>query len=191
MKIFENFEIENFRKFRLLGQLFFEIWGSNSIDLILLIRIFPSDRKHSTRNCIKFAHAIFLVLNVDSREEKKKCDCCDTESRNSTRKRSNFVKSHFTSGPRHLLRSWNIGIFGHIQQNRFTLVHGRFTRFKAVQWTSYDSRSILEVVEPTQPSVQRLNRPLSTLSTSSSQLQLLQAAAKQQEAAAPRQGVEG
>ena len=56
---------------RLLGQLFLEVRGSNSIVLILLIRIFPSDQKHSTRNCIKFAHAIFLVLNVNSRGEKK------------------------------------------------------------------------------------------------------------------------
>ena len=44
------------------------------------------------------------------------------------------------------------------------------------------------MVEPTEPSVQRLNRPLSTLSTSSSQLELLQAAANQQEAAASRLG---
>ena len=74
---------------------FFGVRGSNSIVLILLLRLFPSDQKHSTRNCIKFADVNFLVLNVDSREEKKKCDCVDTESRNSTRKRSNFVKSHY------------------------------------------------------------------------------------------------
>ena len=54
---------------RLLDQLFFVVRGSNSIVLILLIRIFPSDQKHSTRNCIKFADVIFLVLNVNSREE--------------------------------------------------------------------------------------------------------------------------
>ena len=46
-----------------------EVRGSNRIVLILLIRIFPSDQKHSTRNCIKFADVIFLVLNVDSRGE--------------------------------------------------------------------------------------------------------------------------
>ena len=71
MKICENFEIEKIRKFLLLDQLFFEVRRSNSIELILLIRIFPSDQKHSIRNCMKFAHVIFLVLNVNSREEKK------------------------------------------------------------------------------------------------------------------------
>ena len=35
---------------RLLGQLFFEVRRSNSIVLVLLSRIFPSDQKHSTRN---------------------------------------------------------------------------------------------------------------------------------------------
>ena len=38
---------------------FFEVPGSNSIVLILLIRIFSSDQKQKSRNCIKFAHAIF------------------------------------------------------------------------------------------------------------------------------------
>ena len=55
----------------ILGPTFFEVRGSNSIVLILLIRIFPSDQKHSTRNCIKFADVIFLVANVDSRKIKK------------------------------------------------------------------------------------------------------------------------
>ena len=46
--------------------------GSRSISfvLILLVRIFPSDQKHWSRNCLKFADVIFLVLNVDSHEEK-------------------------------------------------------------------------------------------------------------------------
>ena len=48
-----------------------EVRGSNSIVLILLIRIFPSDQKHSTRNCMMFVDVIFLVLKVDSRGEKK------------------------------------------------------------------------------------------------------------------------
>ena len=57
---------------RLLGQLFFGIWVSNSIVLILLLRLFPWDQKHSTRNCTKFAHVIFLALNVNSRKIKKR-----------------------------------------------------------------------------------------------------------------------
>ena len=56
---------------RLWGQLFFVVWGSKSFVDTLLLRLFPSDQKHSTRNCIKFARVIFLVLNVDSRGEKK------------------------------------------------------------------------------------------------------------------------
>ena len=36
-----------------------------------LINIFPSDQKHSSRNCIKFAVVKYLVLNVDSRWERK------------------------------------------------------------------------------------------------------------------------
>ena len=74
--------------------------------LILLIRIFPSDQKHSTRNSIKFAHAIFLVLNVDSRKIKQKTNWSDTESRNSTQMRSNFAKSHYTENEPILRVSW-------------------------------------------------------------------------------------
>ena len=55
---------------RLLGQLFFVIWGSNSFIDTLLLRLFPSDQKQKSRNCIKNADVIFLVLNVDSRGEK-------------------------------------------------------------------------------------------------------------------------
>ena len=50
-----------------------------------LINIFPSDRKHSSRNCIKFADVKYLVLIVDSRGEKKVLKLHDTESRNSMR----------------------------------------------------------------------------------------------------------
>ena len=39
---------------RLLGQLFWRDDGTKRVDLILLLRLFPSDQKHSTRNCIKF-----------------------------------------------------------------------------------------------------------------------------------------
>ena len=85
----------------ILGPTFFEVRGSNSIVLILLIRIFPSDQKHSTRNCIKFADVENLVLNVDSLREKN-LDRSDTESRNSTQMRPNFVKSHFTSPRLHV-----------------------------------------------------------------------------------------
>ena len=56
---------------RLLGQLFFGVRGSKSIVDTLLLRIFPSDQKQKSRNCIKFADVNFLVLNVDSRREKK------------------------------------------------------------------------------------------------------------------------
>ena len=56
---------------RLLGQLFFGVRGSKSFVDTLLLRLNPSDQKHSTRNCIKLADSIFLVLNVDSRGEKK------------------------------------------------------------------------------------------------------------------------
>ena len=56
---------------RLLGQLFFEVPGSDSIVLILLIRIFRSDQKHSTRNCMKLADVEGLVLKVDSHRDKK------------------------------------------------------------------------------------------------------------------------
>ena len=38
--------------------------------MILLLRLFPSDQKHLTRNCIKIADVIFIVPNVDSRGEK-------------------------------------------------------------------------------------------------------------------------
>ena len=55
---------------RLLGQLFFEVRGSNSIVLLLSIRIFPSDQKHSTRNCIKSLGGKYLVAIVNSREMK-------------------------------------------------------------------------------------------------------------------------
>ena len=55
---------------RLLGHLFFGVRGSNSIVDTLLLRIFPSDQKQKSRNCIKFAGVNFLVLNVDSRREK-------------------------------------------------------------------------------------------------------------------------
>ena len=51
----------------LLGQLFWRDHGTKRVDLILPLRLFPSDQKHSTRNCINFAGVIFLVLNVDSR----------------------------------------------------------------------------------------------------------------------------
>ena len=68
----------------LLDQLFFGVRGSKSFVDTLLLRLNPSDQKHSTRNCIKFADTIFLVLNVDSRGEKKVRDRSDTESRNST-----------------------------------------------------------------------------------------------------------
>ena len=69
---------------RLLGQLFFEVRGSNSIVLILFFNRIFSDQKHSTRKCIKFARVEYLVAIVNSRGEKKVCRCCDTESRNST-----------------------------------------------------------------------------------------------------------
>ena len=42
---------------RFLVQLFWKIRRSKSFDLILLLRLLPSDQKHSTRNCIKFADA--------------------------------------------------------------------------------------------------------------------------------------
>ena len=47
--------------------------GSRSISfvLILLVRIFPLDQKHSTRNYIEFSDVILLVLNVASRKDKK------------------------------------------------------------------------------------------------------------------------
>ena len=57
---------------RLLGQLFFELRGNNSIVLILSIRIFPSDQKHSTRNCIKSLGDKYLVDIVNSREMRSK-----------------------------------------------------------------------------------------------------------------------
>ena len=63
------YRISYSKNVRLFGQLFFEVQGSPSFVLILLLRLFPSDQKHSTRNCIKFADVIFLVLNVDSRGE--------------------------------------------------------------------------------------------------------------------------
>ena len=66
---------------RLLGQLFFGIRGIKRVVLILLLRNFPSDQKHSTRNCIKFADVKYLALNVDSREIKKLLALADTESR--------------------------------------------------------------------------------------------------------------
>ena len=46
-----------------------------------LINLFPSDQKHSTRNCIKFADVKYLVLIVHIRGEKKEIDHTDTESR--------------------------------------------------------------------------------------------------------------
>ena len=55
---------------RVWGQLFFVVWGSKSFVDTLLLRIFPSDQKHSSRNCIKFADVKYLGLNVDSRGEK-------------------------------------------------------------------------------------------------------------------------
>ena len=80
---------------RLWGQLFFVVWGSKSFVDTLLRRIFPSDQKHSTRHCIKFADVEYLGLNVDSREKKLKVAFADTESRKSARNELNFVKSHF------------------------------------------------------------------------------------------------
>ena len=56
---------------RLWGQLFFRGRRSKRVVLILLLRIFPSDQKHSSRNCIKFADVEYRVLKVDSRGEKK------------------------------------------------------------------------------------------------------------------------
>ena len=73
------------KNMRLSVHFFGEVRGSNSIVLILLIRIFPTERGHSTGNCMKFAHANFLVLIVHSRGEKNIQDRSDTESRNSTR----------------------------------------------------------------------------------------------------------
>ena len=55
----------------LSDHIIFEVRGSPSSVLILLLRLLPSDQKHSTRTCIKFVDVIFLVPNVDSREEKK------------------------------------------------------------------------------------------------------------------------
>ena len=52
---------------RLLGQLFFVVWGSKSFVDTLFLRIFPSDQNQKSRNCIKIADVKFLVLNVDSR----------------------------------------------------------------------------------------------------------------------------
>ena len=56
----------------LLGQLFFGVRGSKSFVDTLLLRLFPSDQKHSTRNNIFFAVLKYLALNVNSREIKKK-----------------------------------------------------------------------------------------------------------------------
>ena len=63
-----NFEIENFRKFRLLDQKKIEVRESNMTVLILFLRLLPSDQKHSTRNCLKFAGVKYLVRIVNSRK---------------------------------------------------------------------------------------------------------------------------
>ena len=49
---------------------FFEIRRSRRSILILLLPLLASDQKNSSRNCIKFADTIVLVLDVDSRGEK-------------------------------------------------------------------------------------------------------------------------
>ena len=56
---------------RLLDQLFFGVRGSKSSVDTLLLRLFPSDQKHSTRNNIFFVASNFLGLNVNSRKIKK------------------------------------------------------------------------------------------------------------------------
>ena len=80
---------------RHLRQLFSRFTEVRRSVLLLLVRIFPSDKKHSTRNCIKFADVEYLVLKVNSREDKKYLFFWLQQSKKSTRNRSNFVKSHW------------------------------------------------------------------------------------------------
>jgi hypothetical protein len=51
----------------LSGQLFWSVRGSKRVVLILSLRLFPSDQKHSTRNCIKSLGGKYLVVIVNSR----------------------------------------------------------------------------------------------------------------------------
>ena len=54
------------------GPTFFGVRGSKSFVDTLLLRVFPSDQKHSTRNNIFFAVLKYLALNVNSRGGKKR-----------------------------------------------------------------------------------------------------------------------
>ena len=91
---FRNFSKEKSKKIRPI--FFWPAKFQNALTLRML-RFFSSDQKHSSRNCLKFADTKYLVLKVDSRGEKKILKSSDTESRNSTQKLSNFVKSHYIS----------------------------------------------------------------------------------------------
>ena len=64
------YRLSHSKNVRLLGHLFFEVHRSRRSVLILLLRIFTSDQKQKSKNCVKFADVKYLVLNVDSREEK-------------------------------------------------------------------------------------------------------------------------
>ena len=53
-KIFTVWNPIESKDLRLLGQLLGAVWRSKKVVLILLLRLFPSDQKHSSRNCLKF-----------------------------------------------------------------------------------------------------------------------------------------
>ena len=59
---------------RLLDQLFWEVRGSYGTVLILLLRLFPSDQKHSTRKCTKFIGVEYLGRIVNNLREKRFSD---------------------------------------------------------------------------------------------------------------------
>ena len=91
MKIFENcrkiFELNFFRGMHL--------WMDADHRLI---NLFPSDQKHSTRNCIKLADVEYLALIVHSRGEKKVNSFMSPQNQGNehqhNKKKLNSVKSH-------------------------------------------------------------------------------------------------